>query len=173
MNIISDRKTAGRLPLLFFLASLLGSCGYSFTGASIAPDIKTVSIQYFPNYATLVQPTLSQLFTERLKDKFISQTTLSLVKNNGDLNFEGAITDYRTQPSAIQAGDRPALNQLVITVRVTFTNRKDEKQNFESSFTRFAEFESSRSLLEVEEDLIREINRQLVDDIFNKAVVNW
>lgn len=173
MNIISGNKGILKLCISLLICVISGCGMYSFTGASISPDVKTVSVQYFPNYAGLVQPTLSQLFTERLKDKFVSQTSLSLVKNNGDLNFEGSITDYRTQPSAIQAGDRPALNQLVITVKVVFTNRKDEKQNFESTFSRFAEYESTRSLLEVEEGLIKQINDQLVDDIFNKAVVNW
>jgi hypothetical protein len=56
---------------------------------------------------------------------------------------------------------------------VKFTNLKDEKQNFESSFSRYADFSSSQNLTSVEDELIRQINDQLVDDIFNKAVINW
>ena len=158
----------------FFILVLLGGCGsYSFTGASISPDVKSVSIKNFPNRASLVQPRLSQLFTEQLKDKFVSQTNLSVQNSNADLNFEGAITDYTTAPVSIQSGDVAALTRLSITVNVKFTNVKDPKQDFETSFTRFADYSSSKTLIEVEETLMREINIQLVDDIFNKAVVNW
>ena len=46
-------------------ALLIQSCGiYSFTGASISPDVKTVEISDFPNYALLVNPALSQTFTQ-------------------------------------------------------------------------------------------------------------
>lgn len=153
---------------------MLQSCGiYSFTGASIPPEAKTISIQQFPNNAPLVQPMLSQLFTDALRDKFASQTNLSQVPVNGDLAFEGAITDYRTQPVAITGDEIAALNRLTISVKVTFTNRINEKQNFETTFSRFEDYESSRSLNEVEEQLMGEIIEALVQDIFNRAVVNW
>ena len=147
---------------------------YSFTGASIPPDVKTISVQTFPNYAPLVQPLLSQSFTEALKDKFQSQTNLQLVSRGGDLSFEGSITGYNVAPISIQSGtDVAAQSRLTITVSVKFTNSKNDKQNFETSFTRFADFESSKSLVTEEERLIKESNDQLVQDIFNKAVVNW
>jgi hypothetical protein len=163
------------LALIFLFASVcISSCGvYSLTGASISPDIKTVTIQYFQNRASLVQPALSQKFTEKLKDKFVSQTNLRLIDSNGDLLFEGQINDYRTQPVAIQGTQTAALTRLTITVNVKFTNAKDAKQNFETSFTRYADYDSQKSLTEVELNLIDEINKQLVDDIFNKAVSNW
>src|SRR6187551_2164284 len=112
---------------VFFSAVFTGCHVYSFTGASISPDVKTVSIQLFPNRAPIVQPSLSNAFTEKLKDKFVSETNLSLVKDNGDLNFEGAITDYNTQPTAITGNDNASLNRLTITVSVKFTNTKDSK----------------------------------------------
>lgn len=149
-------------------------CGvYSFTGASVSPDVKSVSIQYFPNNAAIVQPALSQQFTEKLKEKFISQTSLALVENSGDLQFEGAITGYDAAPTAIQGNEAAALNRLTIRVNVKFTNTKDEKQNFETTFSRFADYDSKLTLSSVEQELISQINVQLVDDIFNKAVVNW
>lgn len=167
-------KRKSSILVAFLLAISLQSCGiYSFTGASIAADVKTATIQYFQNYAPLVQPSLSQLFTDKLKDKFITQTSLNLVKYNGDLQLEGTITGYNAKPLAIQTGDNAALNRLTITVKVKFTNNKDTKQNFESEFTRYADYPSGTSLNTVELDLIKKINEQLVDDIFNKAVVNW
>lgn len=160
--------------LILITAFLLNGCGfYSFTGASIAPDIKSISIQQFANLAPLVQPTLSQVFTLALRDKFASQTNLSLVQSNGDLNIEGEITGYSNQPIAIQGNQQAALNRLSITVKVRFTNKKDIKQDFESSFTRYRDYSSQSNLSEVESGLIDEIDKDLVDDIFNKSVVNW
>jgi hypothetical protein len=157
------------------LCLIFPSCkvNYSFTGASIPPDVKTVSVQYFPNNASVVQPTLSQSFTEALRDIFTSQTNLSLINKGGDLNFEGSITGYNVVPVAIQSNDAAALNRLTITVSVKFTNKKNEKQNFESSFSRFADFNSSQNLSAVEDQLIKDINNQLTQDIFNKSVTNW
>jgi hypothetical protein len=168
---IGIRTFAGLLLLLQFNACKVN---YSFTGASIAPEVKTLSVLTFPNYAPLIQPTLSQNFTEALKDKFQSQTNLELVTRGGDMNFEGSITGYNAAPIAIQSGsDLAAQTRLTITVNVKFTNSKNEKQNFESTFSRYADFESSKSLSSEEDRLIKEINEQLVQDIFNKAVVNW
>ena len=167
-------KSFKNLIFLFLIAGIISGCHvYSFTGASISPDIKTVSIQFFPNKAPIVQPSLSQAFTEKLKDKFVSETSLALVKDNGDLNFEGAIMDYNTQPTAITGNDNASLNRLTITVSVKFTNTKDSKQDFETNFSSYADYASNQSLSSVEQTLITQINSQLVDDIFNKAVVNW
>lgn len=162
-----------RFIVAVVLIMLLGGCSYSFTGASISPEVKTVSIKYFPNYAPYTQPTLSQTFTEKLKDRFLNQTSLSLLSSGGDLNFEGAIVDYKNLPTAIQTGDKPGLNRLTIKVKVNFTNNKDPKQNFETTFERFAEYDSNKQLIEVEGTLITQITDQLIDDIFNKSVVNW
>ena len=166
-----------KIVILILVAVLAVSCkmNYSFTGASIAPDIKTVSVQFFPNYAPLAQPLLSQEFTESLRNIFLTQTNLNLVERAGDLHFEGAITDYRTSPVALQGGEvaQASLNRLSITVNVKFINTKNDTQNFETSFTRYTDYDASRNLSDVEMTLIKEINDQLVQDIFNKAVSNW
>lgn len=157
----------------FIILAATTSCNYSFTGASISESIKTISIQYFPNYAPLGPPTLSQTFTEALKDVFIRQTSLTLVTKNGDLQFEGQISNYYTAPVAIQANDQAASNRLTITVDVKFVNTQDPKQNFESSFTKFADYSVTQNLAVVESELIQTINEQLVQEIFNRSVSNW
>ncbi|MCO6499462.1 MAG: LptE family protein [Vicingus serpentipes] len=160
--------------ILFFISILL-SCkvNYSFTGTSIPEDVKTISIKTFQNYAPLTNVNLTQTFTEALKDKFISQTNLNLVSADGDLQFEGAITGYDVTAVAIQGNETAALNRLSVTVKVKFTNLKDDKQDFETTFTRYADFESSQNLSSVEDALLIDINDQLTQDIFNKAVSNW
>lgn len=166
-----------KLALLFFaLSSVLYSCkvNYGFSGASVDyNEVKTYSVDFFPNYAPLAQPTLSQEFTEALRNIFLNQTKLDLVKNGGDLQFSGKITDYRTAPVSIQSSEVAAQNRLTITVSVTFVNTKDESKNFEQSFSQFADYDSQRALADVEGDLIRQINELLVQDIFNKSVSDW
>ncbi|MBN3035411.1 MAG: LptE family protein [Bacteroidales bacterium] len=146
---------------------------YSFTGASIPPEAKTIQINYFQNTASLVEPSLSQILTDALKDKFTSETSLIPVNQGGDLILEGRITDYATQPVAIQGNDQAALNRLTITIQVKYTNTVSEKDSYESSFSRYSDYSSSRNLSEVQEGLISEIVQWLVEDVFNKSVVNW
>ena len=93
--------------------------------------------------------------------------------NDGDLNIEGEITGYATKPIAITGDQTAALNRLTITVKVKFTNKFDETQNFETSFSRYEDYESTKNLSDIEDVLIEQINSYLIEDIFNKAVVNW
>lgn len=171
------QKTNKSLVLLLasFILILFSGCKihYSFTGGSVPPEAKTVSVQYFQNNASLAPPTLSQTFTEALKDKLSSQTRLSLINKGGDLSFEGSVTGYSTGPIAIQSSDQAALNRLTITVNVKYTCMFDEKKNFEQSFTRYADYTSDQNIASIEDQLTREINEQLVQDIFNRALNNW
>ena len=163
--------------LFLFIAGsvLLTACGiYSFTGASIPAEAKTVSVQYFNNKAATVQATLSQVLTEQLKDMLIEQTNLTLSENEGDLAFSGYISKYQIKPMAIKADETAGQNRLTITVKVTYNNSFDAKSSFEQTFSRYRDYESSQMLSgELEVDLIEEITNELVEDIFNKAFVNW
>lgn len=164
---------------ILFLVScyliLLSGCklNYSFSGASVPVEAKTVSVQYFQNNTSLAPPTLSQSFTEALRDKLSSQTRLALINKGGDLAFEGSIIGYATSPIAIQSTDQAALNRLTITVNVKYTCSFDEKKNFEQPFSRFFDYSSTQSFAAVEDQLIRDINEQLVQDIFNRALNDW
>jgi hypothetical protein len=180
MKFIIRQKSLRICSAVVILASLLmlmNSCGvYSFTGASISPSVKSISISYFPNNAPFVQPTFSQKFTDALRDKFTTQTNLIIVNKGGDLNIEGEITGFEpNQPIAIQGGaDQTAsLYRLTVKVNVRFTNNKDEKQNFETTFTTYEDYGRDQRFSDVEEKLVGLINEKLVQDIFNKAVVNW
>ena len=162
------------LYIVLLLALVCQSCGfYSFTGASIPPEAKTVSVQYFPNQAPLINPALSNDFTTALRDAMMNQTSLDMVDSGGDLAFEGEIVDYRTTPVAITAGQTAALNRLTITVNVRFVNVFDETKGFETKFSHYEDYPSDQELNSVQESLTGTIIEALVEDIFNKALVNW
>lgn len=146
---------------------------YSFTGASIAPSVKTFSVYYFPNRAKLVNPNLSQSFTDGLQEKLIRQTSLNQITENGDLEFSGQITEYDVRPMNIQQGDLAALNRLTIGIKVKYVNNQDHEQDWEKSFTGYEDFESSSSLSDVEDSLVPEIIKKLTDDVFNASIANW
>jgi hypothetical protein len=167
-----SRNTTG--ILLFLFAFILAGCGvYSFTGASIPPEAKTISIAYFVNNAQFVEPTLSQSLTDALRDRFQAQTNLNFVNEDGNLQIEGSITEYSTRPVAIQGNETAALNRLTVTVKVKYTNTIDPTKDFDTQFSRFEDYSSSQDLTAVKDELLGLINEALVDDIFNKAVVNW
>ena len=146
---------------------------YSLSGASIPTEAQTISVAFFTNNTTLGAPSLSQRFTEKLRDVVSSQTRLGLVSKNGDLQFEGYIADYNVAPVAIQSTDLAGLNRLTITVNVKYSNKFDAGKNFEQNFTRFADYKSTENITDKEPELVLEIYRQLTEDIFNKAFNNW
>ena len=129
----------GKLKYLFVSIILLCSCGvYTFTGADIHTDIETISISFFQNKAPLVQPILSQNFTNALQDRFIQQTALTAVNTNGDLHFEGYISDYSVKPISISSSDLANQNRLTIKIFVRFNNQIENDKSFEQSFSRYA-----------------------------------
>jgi len=164
---------------ILVLAVIVNACkiNYSFTGASISPAVKTVFIDFFTNRARVVNPMLSQTFTEAMKDKFVNETGLSLEREQGDLEFSGEITGYEVRPLSVQQSDAgrdfASMNRLTVTVKVVFTNNKDHEQDFNTTFSAYYDWESTRSLNEVESAAVDVIVEQLIDDIFNKSVANW
>ena len=159
---------------ILLIIFLITSCGiYSFKGASIPTDARTVSVAYFKTTATNSPPSLNQTISEGLKDLFLSQTNLDLTDSEGDLMFSGEITKYQITPIAIKANETASKNRLTIAIKVKYNNSLNNKSNFESSFSRFHDFESSENLEDVEPFLINEITKEILEDVFNKAFVNW
>jgi len=170
-------KVSGYLiaAAIVIASSTSQSCkiSYSFSGAAVNPLIKTVSIQYFDNRAPLVQPQLSQVFTDALRDKVQGQTSLKIVTGYGDVDFSGEIKNYDTRPQAITGNETAALNRLTITIRVKFVNDIEPEKSYDTSFSRYEDYDSGKDLSAVEDELIKLIVENLVEDIFNKAFVNW
>ena len=163
-----------KLILTILLSINISSCGiYSFTGASVPIEAKTISVNYFNNKAATVQPNLSQVFTEKLKDILLEQTNLNLTENEGDLSFSGFISKYQIKPMAIKANETAGKNRLTIAVKVTYNNSFDSENNFEKTFSRYRDYDSAQNISNIEKILIEEITNELVEDVFNNAFVNW
>jgi Lipopolysaccharide-assembly len=149
------------------------SIKYSFSGASISPEVKTVSISYFQNRAPIVQPGLSQFVTDALIDKCKGQTSLVFVNGNGDVNFEGEISGYNTRPRAVGADATAASNRFTISVKVKFANAIQPEFSYDQTFSAYEDYDSSLNLSDVEDELSDTIIEKIIEDIFNAAFVNW
>lgn len=171
-TILSGIGVVAALVATMFIVQ---SCGiYSFTGTSIQPDVKTVTINYFEYQALKVNPSLSNDLTVALQDKFLKLTKLEQVDMDGDLEITGAVTGYDVKATAITANEQAAMNRLTVTVKISFTNRKYPEDDFpDKSFSAYADFNAMEPLDAVEASLCEEIIEQLCDDMFNATVANW
>ncbi|OBX20160.1 MULTISPECIES: LptE family protein [Bizionia] len=158
----------------FVLITFLGCGAYSFTGASIAADVKTFQVNYFQNNAILVEPGLDRDFTNALTDLLINQTNLDLVKSGGDLVYEGEITEYRISPTTATANNTAAQNRLNVTVNVRFYNLKDEEDYLEQRFSFFYDYAGAALLTGSQKDTaLAEIFERITQDIFNATLAKW
>jgi len=157
------------------LAFSMPACkiNYGFTGANLSAAVKTYTVYYFPNRARLINPTLSQSFTEDLREKLRRQTSLNELSENGDIEFEGQITGYEVRPMSIQKDDMAAKNRLTITIKLKYTNSKSPDDNFDRNFTAYEDYDSNLSISDVEDELSTLIIQKLTDDIFNATIANW
>lgn len=157
------------------------SCGvYSFTGASISADVKTISIPTFYNNAPLGPSNMSITFTEKIRDYYLQNTNLVLVDSDGDLQLEGAISNYTLTPVAVTAAeddsniDLTSLTRITIYVDAIYVNTKDDTFDFDKTFSFFIDFDQDRQdLSSNEEEFVDEIFDQIILDIFNSSVANW
>ncbi len=158
---------------LIIISTLIGCGAYSFTGGNTG-DAKTIQIDFFPNNAPLVEPVLTQRFTNDLQDLFTRQTNLTLTNSNGDLHFSGEITGYRVTPMSGTSDQTAAQNRLTVTVNVRFTNKLEEKDDFEKNFSFYSDYAADAQLTGgVLESALDEIVERLTQDIFNASVAKW
>lgn len=149
------------------------ACKVSMSGVNIPADVKSFSVGYFENKAPLINPTLSQKFTENLKDKFLKNTNLTLIPSNGDYKISGEIIDYNIQPVASNANTGAQKNRFNMSVKVQFECPKHPETNFNNTFSHFQEFDASQSFQSVETALSEQVTEQIVQKIYNEIALKW
>lgn len=173
-----NKRLRGFVVVSLFLPFLvLTSCtvSYKFNGAMIDyAKTKTITIKDFPNTSELVYPSLSQEFSEALRDVFTKQTRLQMVKKNGDLQLEGEIVGYQLTPLGMSSDGFTAQTKLTLTINVRFTNNKNAEESFEDKkYTAFQNFDSSKRLDEVQDELVKAMIADIVDNIYNDTAGRW
>ncbi len=168
------KKLLGHMFTAVLMALCIQGCGiYSFTGTSIQPDVKTVTINYFEYTALKVNPSLSNDLTEALKERFRKMTRLEQVDMDGDLEITGTVIGYDVRATAITADEVAAQNRLTVSVKIDFQNRLYPEDDFSKNFSAYADYDSTNALDAVEATLCEEIIDKLIEDIFNATVANW
>ena len=166
-----------KFRFLIILGFLMFShaCGlYSFTGTNLDERVKTIQVDYFPNNAVLVEPSLSNTFTDSFRDLFLQQTNLGLVNSGGDLIFEGEITGYKINPMTATAEQTAAQNRLTITVNIRFYNKFVPEDDFEKTFSHYYDYDGSQQLVGgILDDAFNQIIERITQDIFNASVAKW
>lgn len=165
----------------FFIISItylmiLQSCSvkYSLTGASISPETTSFQVNYFQNNAPLIEPGIERDFTNKLIDLLINQTSLELVKLNGDLVYEGEIVEYRISPTTATSDNRAAQNRLTVGVNVRFYDIKDPDADFEKRFSFYYDYPASVQLIGSQKDTaMEEIFERITQDVFNASLAKW
>ncbi|MGC6431704.1 MAG: LptE family protein [Jejuia sp.] len=165
------------IVFLGFMA-LFTNCGfYSFTGASISPETKTFQVNRFENNALLVEPGLDLTFRNTMISILENQTNLNNVNSNGDIVYEGEITEYRIAPTTSSTSGNTftaAQNRLTISVKVHFYDKNDPEAEFEQRFSFFHDYEGSAQLSGSVKDIaIEEIFERITQDVFNASLAKW
>ena len=159
--------------LLIILFSINGCKYYNFTGTGKI-DAKTFQVNFFQNNAELIEPGIDRTFTLTLQDLIQNQTNLNLVKNGGDLTYEGEIVDYRISPMTATADQQASQNRLKIRINVRFINQKTEKDNFEKTFEFFYDYPATAQLNgNTLNKALDEIFERITQDIFNESLAKW
>ncbi len=160
----------------FLILTVFYSCtiSYGFSGGSLDyTKYKSISIADFPNNAELVNPTLSQTFTESLKDKYTRQTKLIMLREGGDLHLEGEIVSYQLAAMAISADSYASETKLTLTINVRFTDYKNPENDFETKYSSSQLFDSNKMLSDVEAELVDLLIKEIIDKIYNDTVAKW
>lgn len=166
------------ITLITIALTFVGCGSYSFTGISLSPDVKTFQVNYFQNYAgsnpgSTVEPGLERDFKIALEELILNQTSLDLVKSNGDLVFEGEISEFRISPTTSTANNTAAQNRLTMGVMVRYFNKLDEESDFEQRFSFYYDYPASSLLNSVKDEALTEIFERITQDIVNKALADW
>ncbi len=155
---------------------LLASCSisYKFNGASIDyTKTKTIQIAQFPIRSAYVWAPMQAIFNNELTDVFARQTKLRQVNRNGDLQLAGEIVEYSQYNKAVSADGYSSQTQLKMTVNVRFVNNANHDEDFEQRFSATTQYDSSKQLITVQEELVTQMVKDIVDQIFNATVANW
>ena len=175
--MVSIKKYWKILSSFVLVSCVLVACtvSYKFNGSSINYDkVKTISFENFPNRsAAFVWGPMESMFNVALQDKFMQQTRLKQVRQGGDLELSGEITNYDACNKGIGSDGYSTMAELRMTVNVRFVNNTNHTEDFEQQFSASREYNASQQLSAVQEEYVSQMIDEIVEQIFNATVANW
>ena len=164
-----------KIFFILLIINTLQSCkvNYSFTGINVSKDIKTFEVDYMPNSAPYIVPGMNEDFRNMLIDRIDSQTSLTQVKSDGDIIFQGEITDYHVEPVALTAGQTAAQNRLTIAIKIDYINNKNEEENVSKTYSWYKDYSANLTREDVAADAHKKILETILDNIFSDTLAKW
>lgn len=171
-----------RTLIIFCLAGVLCSCGYTFR-SSLPADLKTVYVDQFDNHIdftaearrNLYLPLLEQDVRRAITDRFLFDGNLKLDNtNNADLILTGKLLNYRRVGLRFSNDDDVEEYRVYITVSLALTrNGEEEPMWTESSFVGEATYFVSGPRATTEESAVEEAVEDLARRIVERTVEDW
>ena len=164
-----------KIFIFIFTLILIQACkvNYSFSGINISKDIKTFEVDYIPNNASFIVPGLNEEFRNMLIDRIDQQTNLVQVENNGDITFQGEITDYKVSPVALTAGQTAAQNRLTISIKIDYINRKNEAENVQKTYSWYYDYPANLTRDQIAAEAHKKILETILDNLFSDTLAKW
>ena len=149
------------------------SCGiYSFSGATVPKEVKTISIQYIQNKAPNAWTSIDRIFNQELKNKLVNEAGLKVNDANGDYEIKGSILSYTITAQSPTQGQIANAYRVAITVQIEFKDNVTEKKvQWTENFTNFEQYEGDIS--GTEDAKITNISKSISNSIFNKIFSTW
>ena len=176
--MVWNKQKMKHIGTMMVMAVLMTACSisYQFNGSSIDyTKVKSIAIENFPNRSVgFVWGPMESMFNTALQDIYTQQTRLQMVKRGGDLTLSGEITNYDAYNKGVGADGYSTMAELRMTVRVTFVNNSNPQENFEAKqFSASREYDATQQLASVQDELVNQMIKDIVDQIFNATVANW
>lgn len=157
---------------LFTMIGLSGCFFYTFKDISIKPDVNSYYVEDI-KLNTNAPGSMHNTFSEMLKQKINTETRLRYTETNPHIIFEGSIDGFSVTSTATDAQNTASLNKLEIRIRIKFTNELHPEENWEQTFSDYANFDRNVNLTDVQDVLIKEIYELILDKIITKSFSNW
>lgn len=155
--------------------TLAGCWYYSFSGAAIPEHLRTIAVPLFDDASRSGQPDLTEILVEKLIDRFVRQTRLSLEDDEeaADVVLSGRIDSYRNEPVSVTGQERASLNRVTIRVTVTYFDRVEDREVLNRSFSAFGEYDPVADGFEGELTAAGVALENISVDIFTAATSDW
>jgi hypothetical protein len=164
------------LNALFIIAGLVNftsCCSYSFTGASVPPHLKTISIPVADDRSGAGVPGLRELFTTMLTQKFIDDNTLRVSDRvNANASLDCTISSYSDAPAVVSGANNVTTRRITIGVQVIYKDLVKRKNIFEQTFSNYGDYSGNGGLTEKNAAINIAVDK-ITEDVLLAAVSGW
>lgn len=152
-------------------AFLLIGC-YSFTGGSVSPHLKTISVATASDNSGFGNPAFREFFTQQIIAKFRNDNSLTLVDDNANARLSPVIISIVDATVSVSAGELEHERKVSVTVEGEYFDAVKNKQKWKKSFSNSKVYEAADGQTGREQAILNAL-REIADDMFLDVVSEW